>query len=610
MRLPWGPRPLLIHGPDPLAARVLARLRADGRRVERIDETRLARLDPRQIEALILTDPPEAARLVEQILAQGAGIKRRARRRSARLILMHAAHPPPTLPEPPPDGPWRIETFALQDRAARALLARWPLHLGLDPGFGQIPHLLIVGFADPARAVLVQALRLIQYGMGTPRVTILCQDAPAIAQSILRDYPQAPEIATLALVELTDHARPLARRLSLDRHAQEAPTAGVDAGTPPVTLALVCLEDAVEGLDIARRLIVTLADLHGVSPPILLETGPRERVASRESARIEDWDGQIIPFDHLDIACSAAVLLDGRGDEVARAIHDQYRDSIAAQGRDPDREPAGQPWERLATSYRQANRHQADHVWAKLVVTDTQAVPEELVESFVLTPLEVERLAIIEHARWAADRYLDGWRYAPVRDNALKHHPQLIPYEALTEPMKDLDRFAVRGLPVLLARQGLGILRQLIVGIPPTDRPGPSGVRLQRLLDQALDRLLARYPDRRLVLAASPTDPVIRPLLCRALERAPEVGFFLLLPMPLSRVLAARPDADPRRELLTLVARAERRISLRGESELTRWLAQRAEIALILGAGVPEGSPRKRVQLDPSGQALDWTFEY
>ena len=77
-------------------------------------------------------------------------------------------------------------------------------------------------------------------------------------------------------------------------------------------------------------------------------------------------------------------------------------------------------------------------------MTDCQAVPESQVESFAFAPVEVERLAVIEHGRWAADRWLDGWSYAPTRDNARKHHPQLIPYQQLSGPMKDLDRFAVR----------------------------------------------------------------------------------------------------------------------------------------------------------------------
>jgi hypothetical protein len=61
----------------------------------------------------------------------------------------------------------------------------------------------------------------------------------------------------------------------------------------------------------------------------------------------------------------------------------------------------------------------------------------------------------------------------------------------------------LRGLPTLLARQGLGILRLLIVGIPQPAADCSGGMRLRRLADQVLDRLVARYPDRALVLAST-----------------------------------------------------------------------------------------------------------
>ncbi|MCC7278665.1 MAG: hypothetical protein IT487_10175 [Chromatiaceae bacterium] len=336
------------------------------------------------------------------------------------------------------------------------------------------------------------------------------------------------------------------------------------------------------GLTLARRLIQELAASQGVSPPVLLEVG-----AAEPGADIEDWDGQIIPISYRHEACRAALLLDGAGDELARNIHEHYRDTIAAQGRDLSQEPAGQPWERLATSYRQANRHQADHVWAKLAVTDCRAVVEDLVEAFALTPLEVERLAIVEHARWAADRYLDGWAYGPVRDNARKLHPQLIPYAELSEPMKDLDRFAVRGLPTLAARLGLGIQRQLILGIHPPGPACPSGKPLRRLATGLGERLRERYPDRALVIAATLADQRERDLVRELMEDAGGASLFLLLPQPLHHLLDRLTPTAARRDFLTLLAQAERRISLRGEGELAAWFARRAEIQLILGETLP-----------------------
>ena len=189
----------------------------------------------------------------------------------------------------------------------------------------------------------------------------------------------------------------------------------------------------------------------------------------RPGGGIDDWDGQIVPVSWLDAACGAKALLDGSGDRLAQVIHDHYRDTTEAQGRDPALEPAGRPWALLDGSYRDASRYQADHLWAKLAATDCRTVPLAEAPAFAFAPLEVERLAEIEHRRWAADRYLNGWTYAAVRDNAQRHHPQLVPYADLSEPMKDLDRYVVRLVPTLLARSGRALVRGLIVGIAQAD---------------------------------------------------------------------------------------------------------------------------------------------
>ncbi|MGB5832623.1 MAG: RyR domain-containing protein, partial [Thiohalocapsa sp.] len=351
-----------------------------------------------------------------------------------------------------------------------------------------------------------------------------------------------------------------------------------------------------------------------VSPPVLLQVGDLE-----PSGELGDWDGQLLPFSSRQLVLTPGVLLEGSGDELAQVIHAHYRDTSAAQGRNPDAEPSSRLWEALPDSYRHANRHQADHLWAKLAVTDCRAVPEDLVESFAFAPTEVERLAVIEHARWAADRYLDGWIYAPIRNNTQKHHPQLIPYADLSRPMKDLDRFAVRLVPALLARSGLGLVRMLIVGVPEIRSAAGTGTgisTLQHGVDQLVQRLIARYPDRGLIIAATLTDPASRLLARRALQLA-DAGLFLLCPVPIAEMLAAQPDANSRRELLALTVRAERRIALPVEGALERWLETRAEILVqfaeravtptSVAASDASGGKRVRVGLDGG---LHWNFEY
>lgn len=582
MRL--GRSVVLVCGREPLAQRVALGLGRGGYRARLLSQAELTNWVPGRRATIVLADAPDPCRLVTELTARCLGRHPRSRPLHVRIVVMHRTDPPPELPATDPASGLTVETFGIEPRAARVLLERWPLHFAMDPLFGQSPHLLVAGLAVPAKACVVQALRLIQYGEPRPCVTVLTDDPDTDAAAFEAAYPQAEQIADLRFRGLG----------SPDL-----------AGTPKVTLALVSPSDpARDGLAVAREIARTIEQAHRASPPILLEIGDAEPLGGPG-----DWDGQIFPVSYLSEICRPEVLLEGVGDAVARTIHEHYCDSIAAQGRDPGSEPAGQPWERLASSYRQANRHQADHLWAKLAVTDCQAVPEDRVESFAFTPLEIERLAVIEHLRWAADRYMDGWSYAPERDNVRKHHPQLIPYADLSGPMKDLDRFAVRGVPTLLARSGLGIVRLLIVALPDPEPSARLDPGARRRMEAVLARLVERYPDRAVVFASTLAHPDVRSMVRLGLDSS-RAGLLWLLTGPVSDLLAQQPDASARADLLELASRASRRVLLDGPQALRHWMARRAEILLLLGIDTAMELPAKRVALLQSEAEPVWSFEY
>lgn len=64
---------------------------------------------------------------------------------------------------------------------------------------------------------------------------------------------------------------------------------------------------------------------------------------------------------------------------------------------------------------------------------DDIVLPEELL---ALT----EQVAENVHEVWAASRIAQGWTYGPVRDDAKKETPCLVPYAALPEEEKAYDR--------------------------------------------------------------------------------------------------------------------------------------------------------------------------
>jgi RyR domain len=55
----------------------------------------------------------------------------------------------------------------------------------------------------------------------------------------------------------------------------------------------------------------------------------------------------------------------------------------------------------------------------------------------------LEKLASNNHDHWAQKRFQEGWRHGPVRNDDLKQHPDLVPYDELSEPEKEYDRKTV-----------------------------------------------------------------------------------------------------------------------------------------------------------------------
>jgi ryanodine receptor 2 len=51
-----------------------------------------------------------------------------------------------------------------------------------------------------------------------------------------------------------------------------------------------------------------------------------------------------------------------------------------------------------------------------------------------------EKLAKNIHEDWSAGRIAEGWTLGKSRDDKLKQHPCLVPYEDLPESEKDYDR--------------------------------------------------------------------------------------------------------------------------------------------------------------------------
>ena len=72
----------------------------------------------------------------------------------------------------------------------------------------------------------------------------------------------------------------------------------------------------------------------------------------------------------------------------------------------------------------------------------------------------VEAMAKNVHEVWAESRISQGWTYGPERNDALKHHPCLVPYEDLPEVEKAYDRDTAVGTLKLICKLGFRITKE------------------------------------------------------------------------------------------------------------------------------------------------------
>lgn len=332
-----------------------------------------------------------------------------------------------------------VKRFSIPENAARLLLAAYPLdRLQVRSDSQDFVQLLILGRSPEADSMLLHAAGLAHCAnLAAPAITVIAPDADLWEHSLRFRFPRIDNACRLSFVrrELC-HPETYAE---LDRLLSDPKAISTVAIAP---------DDGRDTLPLAARL-PAVAAARGVR--VFLRTNLEDTLTCpRNQAGVGI---EFVTFDTLDNACDLESVLQEGLDRQAKVMHGAYEKKALADGRSPATTPAIRPWAALAETYRQSNRRNADHIPVKLraIGRVAEAAPGTGVPAADFTPDEIEIMARMEHTRWNADRWLDGWQFGPTRDNALKIHPNLVSWEELDEKTKDYDREAVRQIPAMLS---------------------------------------------------------------------------------------------------------------------------------------------------------------
>ncbi len=152
-------------------------------------------------------------------------------------------------------------------------------------------------------------------------------------------------------------------------------------------------------------------------------------------------------------------LMASTAEQVGRALHASYLEGCLSRGETIGSRSSLQPWDKLPYEVRESNLELARKVANMLDALNCALVPhfEGALTFAYLTDDEVLQMARMEHDRWMSEWLARGLVRGSFR--SAREHPDLVPWEQLTEETRAKDIQAIRELPGLLADAGFQILR-------------------------------------------------------------------------------------------------------------------------------------------------------
>jgi hypothetical protein len=153
-------------------------------------------------------------------------------------------------------------------------------------------------------------------------------------------------------------------------------------------------------------------------------------------------------------------------EHLAPAIHDAYIHAVCAASLDAATGKGAvsgsglslRPWDELPEKLKESNRAQARQIGEKLAVIGCLMIPAfDPALTFAFADEEVQLLARLEHERWVAEQMARA--RLPGSGPQDPSHPDLVPWEELSDEARAKNVQAVRSIPDLLASVGFQVLR-------------------------------------------------------------------------------------------------------------------------------------------------------
>ncbi len=152
---------------------------------------------------------------------------------------------------------------------------------------------------------------------------------------------------------------------------------------------------------------------------------------------------------------------------LAPITHEFYRkkrlEELDPQTKDINKYKVLMPWEKLDPVLQYSNLKQVafyEHILKRVGLSIRKADNPVLIQiKEIVKAEEYDFLAKLEHARWNAERMLEGWKYGPEKDITRKLNPCILNWEELNDETKKYDYDPVDNIPKLLGKIGYEVYK-------------------------------------------------------------------------------------------------------------------------------------------------------
>ncbi|WP_413306667.1 NAD-binding protein [Bacillus sp. 1P10SD] len=350
---------------------------------------------------------------------------------------------------------YRSYSFSSYQLIAEKMLKERPLYEGIeeqlrDPA-GDPLHLLLIGFGKVNQQIAYQALNVSHFlNRKRVRLTILDRNIEKVKKQWGHLAKFADQVADI------DY-----RKVDLTVHNIKEELGEINGRVTHVFLALRDdYLDMIEGLE----LVETCPDI-----PVYIKMKD-DRKVSMWLHKDQSEFKQIQRFSYFREVLNSEFVLNVNLKKLAKQAHENYQ-----RRREELNLPTSKAWDMLDAFKQESTRYQMLHNDTKLMLLGLTKVPlndpeysqqvlsaEQFAEYII--PY-IEPLAYVEHERWNAFHLLRGWKAAgeinaPREElDRLKLHQYLVPWNELTNEIKQYDRDSIIYLNEYYRAQNYGLVK-------------------------------------------------------------------------------------------------------------------------------------------------------